>query len=200
MARSRIDVTTNDLITDGGAVLWSLIKGEQLELSVTLDFIDDPNIGYTYEAVIVEGANVYGQQQRTRPTTIQTDGVQTVLTVRLPVNRGTWDADQAYNREEVVLYEGKYYKLLDGAARTSAIVPSLDPMWEATVLNRVYIQFPNTIGSDWAISPSVNSPVYGFFELRVTEPTNPIFTRTWKPVRGMVELLFSPTDIVPDGA
>jgi len=33
--------------------------------------------------------------------------------------------------------------------------------------------------------------------LRVTESFG-VYPRTWKPVRGMVELLFSPTHEVPD--
>ena len=53
------------------------------------------------------------------------------------------------------------------------------------------------LGNDYQVQPSVAGSTYGFFELRVTEPANPIFARTWKPIRGMVEIQFSPTDIVP---
>lgn len=197
MARSRINNTTNDLITDGGAVLWSFIKGEQLELPIKLDFIADATIGYSYEAVVMEAANIAGQQQTTRPVGVQANGVEDTLYVRVPVYRGTWDPPQAYNKEDVVLYNSKYYRLLTGAARVNSIVPNLDPLWEETALNRIYVQFPDTLANDWAVNPLVNSPVYGFFELRVTEPTNPVFIKTWKPVRGMVEILFSPTHLVP---
>lgn len=200
MARSRINSTTNDLITDGGAVLWSLIKGEQLEFPITLNFIEDasvkPNNNYTYEAVVIEADNISGQLDR--PTTAKVNGVQTPLFVRLPLLIGNWQAVEAYNKEEIVKYNNKYYKLIQGSARVSSTTPDLDPFWEETVLNKIYVQFPASLASNWAVNPLVNSPVYGFFELRVTEPADPVFSRTFKPVRGMIEILFSPTTLVTD--
>jgi hypothetical protein len=201
MARSRITDTRQDLITDGGAVLWSIVQGEQLEFPVVLNFIEDasvkPSNNYIYEAVVIEAANVLGQV--TRPTQIQLGGVQTRLFVRLPIFLGTWAAPNAYNKEEVVLFNDKYYRLLQGAGRVSSTTPDLDPLWQETLLNRIYIQFPDTLSQNWLSAvPQVDSPVYGFFELRVTEPSDPIFSRTFKPIRGMVEILFSPTSLVPD--
>jgi hypothetical protein len=200
MARSRLTNTTQDLIADSGAVLWSFVKGEQLEFPVTLNFVEDASVkssnNYVYEAVVVEAANVLNQADR--PTNIQPNGIQTRLFVRLPVYLGTWQSVQAYNKEEVVLYNNKYYKLVQGSARTSATLPTVDPLWTETTLNTIYLQYPSTLASTWSVQPTVDSPVYGFFELRVTEPTDPVFTRTFKPVRGMVEILFSPTDVTPD--
>lgn len=200
MARSRLTNTSQDLISDGGAVLWSFVKGEQLEFPITLNFIEDasvkPSNNYQYEAVIVEANNVAAQTDR--PTSIKTGGVQTTLFVRLPIYLGTWQSAQAYNKEEVVLYGNKYYKLLQGSGRTSSVLPNLDPYWEETVLNKIYVQFPSTLGSNWSVQAYADNAVYGFFELRVTEPTDQIFTRTFKPVRGMIEILFSPTSEVTD--
>jgi hypothetical protein len=201
MARSRINDTRQDLITDGGAVLWSIIQGEQLEFPVVLNFIEDasvkPSNNYVYEAVVIEAANVNNQVER--PVTVQPNGEQTRLFVRLPIYVGQWQSAEAYNKEEVVLYAGKYYKLLFGSARISAVTPDLDPLWGETLLNRIYIQFPSTLSLNWlSANPNVNSPTYGFFELRVTEPNDPVFSRTFKPIRGMVEILFSPTGQVSD--
>ena len=200
MARSRLTNTSQDLISDGGAVLWSFVKGEQLEFPITLNFIEDasvkPSNNYQYEAVIVEANNVAAQTDR--PTSIKTGGVQTTLFVRLPIYLGTWQSAQAYNKEEVVLYGNKYYKLLQGSGRVSSVLPNLDPYWEETVLNKIYVQFPSTLGSNWSVQAYADNAVYGFFELRVTEPTDQIFTRTFKPVRGMIEILFSPTSEVTD--
>lgn len=202
MARSRLLETTQDLMADGGSVLWSFVKGEQLEFPITLNFIEDasvkPSNNYTYEAVVVEADNV--AEQTSAPGTIKNGGVQTTLFVRLPVYLGAWQAAVAYNKEDVVSYDGKYYKLIQGAGRVNATTPDLDTMWTLTALNRIYIQYPKTLASTWAVQPVVDYPVYGFFELRVTEPTDPIFTRTFKPVRGMVEILFSPTEAVVDVA
>lgn len=196
MARSRLTNPTDDLIQDSGSVLWSFVKGEQLEFPITLNFVEDATAGYQYEAVVVEGANIPGSDEV--PITIQTGGAQTKLNVRVPVYRGGWDATQAYNREEIVYYGGKHYKLNHGVARTSSLTPDVDPLWVETSLNRIYLQFPKTLASDWSVSPTVGYPVYGFFELRVTEPADGIFQRTWKPIRGMVQILFSPTEVVPD--
>lgn len=200
MARSRLTNTTQDLIADSGAVLWSFVKGEQLEFPITLNFVEDasvkPNNNYVYEAVVVEAANI--ARQTDRPTDVRTGGIQTRLFVRLPVYLGAWQAVAAYNKEDVVLYSGKYYKLVQGSGRVNATLPTVDPLWTETNLNTVYLQYPSTLASNWAVQPVVDSPVYGFFELRVTEPQDQIFTRTYKPVRGMVEILFSPTDVTID--
>jgi hypothetical protein len=191
MARSRLLDPANDLITDGGDVLWSFVRGEQLEFPITLNFVENVMAGYTYEAVVVEADNI--PEQTTTPTTVRDGGVTNLLVVRVPTNRGNWDAAQAYNKEEVVYYGSKYYKLVSGVARTNTTTPDLDTGWLETTLSKVYLQFPKTLGSTWAQVPTVTTPVYGFFELRVTEPQDNIFRRTWKPIRGMVEILFSPT-------
>ena len=191
MARSRLLDPAIDLITDGGDVLWSFVRGEQLEFPVTLNFVENVMAGYTYEAVVVEANNTV--DQIVTPTAVKTGGVTNTLVVRVPTNRGNWDAAQAYNKEEIVYYGAKYYKLLSGVAVTSSTTPNLSTNWAETSISKVYLQFPKTLGSTWSQVPTVSTPVYGLFELRVTEPQDNIFRRTWKPVRGMVELLFSPT-------
>lgn len=200
MARSRLTNTTQDLIADGGAILWSMVKGEQLEFPVILNFVEDASVklqnNYVYEAVVVEANNV--ALQTDRPTSVRPNGVKTTLFVRLPWYLGLWSAGTAYNKEEVVQYSGKYYKLLAGTAVTSSTPPNVSPVWEETQLNKVYVQFPSSLATNWEVQAAVNSPVYGFFELRVTEPNDAVFTRTFKPVRGMVEILFSPTDVTAD--
>jgi hypothetical protein len=192
MARSKLTTTTDDLVSDGGSVLFSFVQGEQLEHPITLNFIDDA-ADYEYEAVIVEALNV--TDQTTNPLTIKPNGVQTTLYVRVPLYRGAWSSVTAYNAGELVLYSNVYYILLSGTSRTNATTPNLDPLWAVTTKNKVYVQFPKTMSLNWEIHPKVNYSVYGFFELRVTELSG-VFPRTWKPVRGLVEVLFSPTELV----
>jgi len=200
MARSRLTDTSVDLVTDAGAILWSMVLGEQLEFPITLNFIADASVksvtanNYNYEAVVIEAKNIIGQTDK--PLTTQPGGITTRLFVRLPVYLGVWSTGQSYNKEEVVLYNGIYYKLLSGIAYVAAtgITPDKDNKWEVTQLNKIYVQFPSTLGTTWSVKPLPDSASYGFFELRVTEPTDVVFTRTFKPVRGMIELLFSPTD------
>lgn len=196
MARSRLLNPAQDLIADEGAVLWSFVKGEQLEFPVTLNFVENVTAGYTYECVVVEALNTVGQANA--PTDVRPNGVTEQMNIRVPVYRGTWNATQAYNREEIVLYDGVYYKLLSGVAQTNATTPSTSALWTTTTLNKVYLQFPKTLASTWTVQAQIGVPVYGFFELRVTEPPDGIFRRTWKPVRGLVEILYSPTFSVDD--
>lgn len=195
MARSKLTNPTNDIVNDGGAVLWSIIKGEQLEFPVTVNFISNIATGYTFEAVVVEANNL--PNQASAPTTIKTGGVQTTLTVRVPTVVGSeWSGTGAYGQADVVKYNNKYYERLAGLPLIDPTTPDLSPLWVETTLNKLYIQFPSSLGGTWEVQPTVGFPSYGFFELRITEPTNPVYQKTWKPVRGMVEILFSPTDVV----
>jgi len=215
MARSSLTTIVNDLQDDAGSVLWSFVRGEQMEYPIILNFLSVVGIPntYTFEAVVIEANNVSGSDSV--PTIPRTGGVHTTLGVRVPLVRqntvdpdpeifGTWNATMAYDREDVVYYGGIYYKLKKDIGRINATTPNLDTLyWIPYVPNKVYIQFLAGLGStianpSWAVSPTVSSPVFGFFELRVTEPNDGVFQRTWKPVRGVVELLFSPTDIVAD--
>lgn len=196
MARSQVTNVTQDLQSDDGSVLWSLIQGEQLEFAVTLNFVTDVSIGYTYEAVVVEAANVFDEPSI--PNTARAGGVEVILTVRVPTNHGSWAPATSYSREDVVVYNGNTYKLSSGTARVSATTPDVDPLWVLYVNNKVYLQFPKTLSTTppWAVQPTNSAPVHGFFELSVTEPTGGVYTRTWKPMRGVVEILFSPTELV----
>jgi hypothetical protein len=195
MARALLTSSPTELMTDSGSVLWSIIKGEQLEYPIIIDFLDNVT-GYTFEAAVVEAYNIEFQTER--PIMSMPDGIQNSLTVRLPVFIGIWDPVQSYNMEEVVSYNGTYYKLIAGVAFVDATAPDISPYWVETAMNIVYVQFPAALGNNYAEQPTVGHPVYGFFELRVTEPAGTIYQRTWKPVRGMVQILFSPTDVVPD--
>jgi hypothetical protein len=280
MARSRLVDPSVDLVSDGGSILFSFVKGEQLEFPVTLSFLDStigstpatftgsitnnvltvaaissgsvvpgqllsgvgvsantyitgfisgiggpgtysvaiyapggtaqssPNVGsttinavfnsYTYEATVVEALNT--TEQSSEPTAIKPNGITTLLTVRVPVNRGSWFSGTTYNVEDVVYFTGKYYKQNNGfQGQSSTTVPSSDAArWTETVANRVYVQFPKTLGSNWSQQATVTAPVYGFFEMRVTENASIVYPRTWKPVRGLVEILYSPTYSVDD--
>ncbi len=195
MARSKLTDLKQDIVSDEGSILLSFIKGEQIELAIPMEFLSIVTDGHVFEAVIVEADNTAGQTSP--PKTIKQNGVQTVLTVRLPNIVGSWVAGTEYSQEDVVFNDNKWWRLR-AAQMVSNVAPPLDTRWAETFLNIIYVQFLSSTGATWSQSPVVETPVYGFFEIRVTEPVNPIFRRTWKPVRGMIEILFSPTDIVAD--
>lgn len=204
MARSYITAPGDDLVTDSGTVIWSLIRGEQLEFPVTLNFIEDVTAEnpatqlpmYTFEAKLVEAQNIANQTGV--PTSIMPVPAITDIVVRVPENRGTWESIQVYNKEDVVLYNGIHYKYLGGPPTTGEAPPDINPEWEVTSLSKVYLQFPKTLGSNWTVLPGVSYSVYGYFELRVTEAYDFLYPRTWKPVRGMVQFLYSPTFSIDD--
>lgn len=198
MARSNFGQNQIDLQSDGGTVLWSIIQGEQLEYPITLDFLTNADAGYTYEAVIVEGANIANDESV--PSVARTGGNNLTLVVRVPLEKGAWSAATAYNREDVVSYNGLYYKLFSGTNRVSAVLPTVDTAyWVLHEPNKVYIQFPDTLTLTpaWLVQPTLISDVYGFFELSVKEPAGGVFQRTWKPMRGLVAFKYSPTQVVP---
>ena len=193
MARSKLNTIASDLNSDSGNVLWSFVKGEQLEFPVVLNFIDDAT-AYEYEAVLIEADNIEGQTMK--PTFVKTGGIQDVLTVRLPNIVGDWNPAQLYSRGDIVLYDGIYYVMGNALVRISSDTPDTDAMWTATAINIINVQFTAGLGGDWEVPPTVGAAVYGFFEIRVSELASGYFQKTWKPVRGMVELVFSPTDVV----
>jgi hypothetical protein len=192
MARSKLTVISDDLINDGGNILWSFVKGEQLEFPITLSFITDASQAYIFEAVVIEALNVIGQEDK--PTATKTGGTPTVLTVVKPNTPTTYVPGDNYSFDDVVSYNSKYYKCIK--LSTTDSIPS--SAWLEINLNDIYIRFPSTLGATWSPQAQVGYSMYGFFELSVTEPGNPSgYKRTWKPIRGMVEILFSPTDVVP---
>lgn len=198
MARSYLTAAPESLVDDSGTVLWSFIRGEQLEFPVKVNFLADctQSSGYVFTAKVLEAENVIGQAAA--PTTLQDSGAATTLTLRQLSHQGTWSPATAYNAGESVFYDvdGKYYYLLAGTARTDSTTPDADPLWIETTLNTLFVRFDSTLGNDWAVKPKIGWSTYGFFELSVQEPVSYSYRRTWKPVRGMVQLLFSP--ISPD--
>ena len=200
MARTPIISDGESLIDDSGTVLWSFIRGEALEFPVVINFLTDCTSvsGYVFDAIVVEAEN--SPNQTAAPDTLQTDGVITNFNVtpdggiRQLVDQGTWSAGTGYDAGDLVFYSGDstYYTLLSGTNRVNATTPDADTWWLATTKNTIYIRFPDTLGSTWAQKPKIGCATYGFFELQVQEPVGFAFRRKWKPVRGMIELLYSP--------
>lgn len=194
MSRSKITTTTTTVGNDPGGVLFSLIQGEQQEFQVTLGFLSALS-GYIFEAVLMEALNISGNSAI--PTVLMPAGINTTLVVRVPLERGTWAAATAYSAEDVVLYNTIYYKKASGTSVINATIPTSDTTWEIYVPNKINIQFPAGLIAAWSVKPTVEAPVHGYFEVRVTEPAGGIYQRTWKPLRGIIEITFSPTDLVP---
>jgi len=196
MARTPITESGEDLVDDSGTVLWSFIRGEQLEFPIVINFLTDCTLtsGYVFEAIVIEAENA--PNQTAPPDTIEVAGEVTDFAVGTGIrqldDQGTWNGATAYDAGDLVLYSAKYYTLLGGTGRVSATLPNVDSYWAECTKNTIFIRFPDTLGSTWAIKPKIGYSTYGFFELSVQEPSAFAFRRKWKPVRGMVELLYSP--------
>lgn len=194
MARSNITGGSQDIVQDDGAVLISIVQGEQIEWQIDLNFIEIVTPSYIFEAVIIEGAN---DGAGSEPIGAEPAGIEDTLVTRIPTDNGSWGAGNTYAYGDYVfnVTDSLYYYCFGNP--TIGLSPELDlSNWEVFERNRVFIQFGATLSTGYAVQPGVNNPVYGFFELRVTEPANPIYTRTWKPTRGLVEFRYSPTELV----
>jgi len=144
MARSRITSASQDLISDNGAVLASIVDGEQIQLDVTLKWLTSL-VGYNLKVTVIEAKNTGDGKI---PTAVQPDGVIQQL-------------------------------------------PILD---EVVSDNTFKIVFPEELISDWETQPTPDKPVYGYIELEVRDTGEGNFQQIWKPFRGLVEVLYSPTE------
>jgi hypothetical protein len=189
MARSLLTNITTDVNSDPGGVLWSFIIGEQLEYAVSINFINNLT-GYEIEAVLLEGNMSTGSP----PTNVSLTAKKLRLVHRL---HDVYAANTTYRKGALVQYNEKVYEKI-AAGSTSAFSTNDWTLLTTRSVAEVFIQFPKTIGSMWAVKPTIDSNTYGFFELRISEPAGISFPRTWKPIRGLVELLYSPTELVPD--
>ena len=189
MARSAINTPTNDLSGDGGAILYSIVQGEQVELPFVLSFLAAPVTEFVISAVAVE-ASAFG-------TAAIVGGVSNVLTTRVPSNRGAWLGSGTYTVNEYVAHNGIYYILIQGVGYTSTLAPDVDTLhWETFDPNTVYVQFPSTLGSNYSTEATIDVPLYAFFELSVSESPSVQFNQLWKPVRGVIQMRYSPTSVL----
>jgi len=172
-------------------ILYRFTHGEQREVEVTLKPVGDTSLGFTYEAVVIEGDNTADQAEA--PLRRRFNGVQTVLEIRVPLARGVWSASNTYLSGEWVRNAAGDAFVLKGAP--SGADPVTDGAWEEYVPDKIFVRFPDTLIDGWAQLPRADTPVYGFFGVRATETTGE-FPQTYKPLAGLIELGFSPTHIV----
>ena len=184
--------TTSPVRTNFGDIDLEITQAEQREIEVILDFLPDV-AGYTFEAALVEADN---DGTETVPTIAKPNGAQEALTVRQQyTSQGVWAAGTAYSTADYVEYEDLYYARISGTDVIDATPPSESADWEAITPNTIYIQFADDLSIDWAVQPTPTCPIYGFLELSVTEPASD-FVRTWKPVRALLQINYSPTLVV----
>jgi len=103
MPRSKINSQSKDLITDDGSVLISVIKGEQIQLDITLGWLTNLT-GFTITAKIVEADS--SSYPTTAPTAIHpTSGIHPIVTPLTVANGLIIDATTTDNTFKVVIPE-----------------------------------------------------------------------------------------------
>lgn len=149
MARSRINSASKDIISDNGAVLVSIVEGEQIAMSITLNWLTNLS-DYTITAKVVEADMTDNLNSKGYPTKVKTGGEVTTLPI---IDSITTD-----NKFDIVIPEG----LIDS----------------------------------WETQPSPDTPTYGWIGLEVRDSGVGTSQKIWKPFRGLVEVLFSPSEEV----
>jgi hypothetical protein len=194
MSRTKLTVAGTDLVTDSGNVSWSFIKGEQLEMPVDLALLGGaPNQNFIFECDYVESTG----------DTVTPLGAKGSITVRYLRHRGAWSATGEYSPGDCCVYDGKGY-MRSGTTGINATPPASSPLWSQTSVNTVFLQFKSDFVNNFVRQPAVGAAATAFFELAVKEQltavespnVNNLMPRIWKPVRGRIEVLYSPTSEV----
>ena len=62
--------------------------------------------------------------------------------------------------------------------------------------NEFKLVFPDSLCDTWSTQPTPDKPVYGFVGVEIADAGVGDQQQKWKPVRGLVEILYSPTEAV----
>lgn len=81
------------------------------------------------------------------------------------------------------------------AAASNPAVITLPLLDSEPTDNIIKVVIPADLISTWGHSPEPGKPVYGFFGIEVADGESGNDQQIWKPVRGMVEVLYSPTEV-----
>lgn len=149
MARSRINSRSKDLIKDNGAVLVSVVKGEQIHMDVSLGWLTNLT-GYTITAKVVEADMSGAKDEFGYPVDVKSGGVVTQLPIL--------DSDVTDNAFKIVITDD----LID----------------------------------TYTTQPQPEVPVYGWIGLEVADNATGNQQQIWKPFRGLIEILYSPSEAV----
>jgi hypothetical protein len=172
MARSTITSKTKDLISDDGSVLVSLIKGEQTQISVTINWLTSLS-GCIITPKVVEANN-------TNYPTLPTQVHQSNPNIRLLE----------------ILYNSGSGLAVDTNASTSGSANN------SNTFSLVFPEDLITQGGsaaagqgDYNVQPDINKSVYGFLGVEIKDTGVGALQQIYKPFRGLVEVRFSPTEV-----
>jgi hypothetical protein len=80
--------------------------------------------------------------------------------------------------------------LTGGSVQTLTILDS-------TITDNIFeIVIPETLIDTWVTTPEPDQPIYGYLELEVADIGVGVEKLIWKPLRGLVQVRYSPTEAV----
>lgn len=79
----------------------------------------------------------------------------------------------------------------EATGATVVLLPVLD---SDVTDNQFKLVFPDTLCDAWSTQPTPDKPVYGFVGVEIADGGIGDLQQKWKPVRGLVEILYSPTE------
>ena len=86
--------------------------------------------------------------------------------------------------------------VLPATAATNPTITTLDIIDTVSTDNVFDIVIPEDLIDSWATTPIPDKPVYGFIGLEIRDPGVGNEQLIWKPLRGLVEVRYSPTEVV----
>ena len=85
-------------------------------------------------------------------------------------------------------------KTIPTEPKLGGIVTTLPIIDTVTTDNKFTIVIPQTLIDSWTVKPKPGKPVYGFIDLQVEDNAIGNQEQVWKPLRGLIEVLYSPTE------
>jgi len=85
--------------------------------------------------------------------------------------------------------------LIPATARSSPVVTTLPIIDTTATDNQFEIVIPATLCDNWNAFPAPDKPVYGFIDVEIADTGSGNLQQIWKPLRGVVEIRYSPTEI-----
>ena len=180
MARSRITQQGVQLNNDNGSILFSVIDGEMTRYQINPQWITNLN-GYTIDAKIVEAQNSGGQV----PTAVKDGGITTNIKIRYQTG-GDASADPS---------TATYNDLTGTNGDSPVVIATAGNVGTTTTpVGTFELIMPADLIASWSPQPAPDSPVYGFFGLEISDSGEGASQQIWKPMRGLVEVLYSATE------
>jgi len=84
---------------------------------------------------------------------------------------------------------------LPTTAASSPTVTTLTILDSTPTDNVFEIVLPQTLIDNWDTYPVPDKPVYGFIDVEVADTASGNNQQIWKPLRGVVEVRYSPTEV-----